>query len=62
MSIAKALGMTDKEFMAMTGNPIKGKSIGNVDSMIETSELPNEPVIYANNEDDREILQSAIGG
>lgn len=57
MSIATALELTNEQFLKMIDITTKTRSIGNDDLKVETSELPDEPVIYANNEQDREILR-----
>lgn len=39
----------------------KATNIGNIEiKMVETSTLPEEPEIYADNEEDREILRSCF--
>lgn len=57
MSIATALGLTNEQFLNMIDITTKTRSMGNTDLKVETSEFPNEPVICANNEEDREILR-----
>lgn len=52
MSIATALGLTNEQFFKMID--ITTKNTGYDNLKVETSEFPNEPVICANNEEDRE--------
>lgn len=62
MSMAKALGLTNEQFLKMTYNPISVKNIGDFSQkMIETSELPDEPVICAKTEEERKILETIYG-
>lgn len=61
MSMAKALGLTNEQFLKMINNPIGVKNIGDFSqNMIETSELPGEPVIFANSEEDRKAMEGVF--
>lgn len=61
MSMAKALGLTNEQFLKMTNNPISVKNIGDFSQKtIETSELPDEPVIFANSDKDRKVMEGVF--
>lgn len=61
MPIAKALGLTNEQFLKMTNNPISVKNMGDFsEKMVETSEIPDEPVIFAKSGEDRKAMEGVF--